>query len=730
MDASTSSQRSSRHYVVVVHGIGEQRHNETTVEVVHRFAEARSGAMHPVRLEGLMPADLSSQSIRRAGGGQGWTEFGGIPVNPQDNTGIFDGTRASGAMSGRNFRFVDLRWADILQEHAKAFSSPPEEWAKSRVQRLSPPFTPINWLPIWAMPLLQEINDSVLPARMLLKKISHALDDLVFNSIIGDVHLYGDYARTRGQAVRRFHWILDEIVLRDYEQWCRFERKTAEEPYVPPVFTVLAHSLGTVLSFDALVYAFANPAIRSGSTRHAATSIPFPGYTERDSDEEASWRSLLQEIRDKPRGAGLPDGHHDWSVLTGVYPSLKLDTPTIPPLLWRAQVRHFVSLGSPIDKFHVLWHHNYRHMGLMHGDFEQNWAEDWLDEPTQKILHYNLCDEQDPVGHHLDTTTECQNYRKVFRYEQDQIAYRDVVFRRYPIPGAAHVQYWKDRELFKGLLCEVIDGHPSGWFVNKQFVDVPEVYNTALVWAYFRIPLFSAVLTGALLSYGWISLKIKGFALAYAAAIAGAILLWVLPSLRRSYAKELGPGDENDHAGRSSWFDPWKPRAGLLANLVRGVVAWRRILIWLNELRDYRVERTWRWLWLPKRITKKDYGAYDIATACQSGQRLFLKTDGGFWGTVWWRVGRGVLAFVLAAIASYAGSYVLNGVKPTPEQGWNLGEVLQVGGWAGMTISLCYLATMGYVGFWFYYMKHRAPLDMRVDNQQRVTARQTRRVRS
>ena len=33
-----------RHYIIVVHGIGEQRINTTTRPVVHRFAEARAGA--------------------------------------------------------------------------------------------------------------------------------------------------------------------------------------------------------------------------------------------------------------------------------------------------------------------------------------------------------------------------------------------------------------------------------------------------------------------------------------------------------------------------------------------------------------------------------------------------------------------------------------------------------------------------------------------------------------
>ena len=44
MNGSIDSQAApqSRHYIVVVHGIGEQKLNETTTPVVHRFAEVRN----------------------------------------------------------------------------------------------------------------------------------------------------------------------------------------------------------------------------------------------------------------------------------------------------------------------------------------------------------------------------------------------------------------------------------------------------------------------------------------------------------------------------------------------------------------------------------------------------------------------------------------------------------------------------------------------------------------
>lgn len=103
-----------RHYVIVVHGIGEQKINETTTPVVHRFAEGRRKKDGQVQVQvqeqlfkHLLPSTLSGQSVRRKGKGHGWSEFNGIPVHPNGKTGRFDGTQATDT-SGLNFRFVDL----------------------------------------------------------------------------------------------------------------------------------------------------------------------------------------------------------------------------------------------------------------------------------------------------------------------------------------------------------------------------------------------------------------------------------------------------------------------------------------------------------------------------------------------------------------------------------------------------------------------------------------------
>ena len=110
MEGTNISQTESpqRHYIVVVHGIGDQKLNETTTPVVHRFAEVRNKKKQG-HYQNLLPSYLSAQSVKQGSKGHGWSEFSGIPVvAPTDQgerkTNKFDGTPDS---SGQNFRFVD-----------------------------------------------------------------------------------------------------------------------------------------------------------------------------------------------------------------------------------------------------------------------------------------------------------------------------------------------------------------------------------------------------------------------------------------------------------------------------------------------------------------------------------------------------------------------------------------------------------------------------------------------
>jgi hypothetical protein len=692
--------RTPRHYIIVVHGIGEQKLNQTATEVVHRFAEVRWKDRHPNvdprKYQILLPADLSGQSVRRRGAGHGWSEFNGIPVDPADDTYAFDGKPATDT-SGRNFRFVDLHWQHILQWHQKEYASPAEKWGPAVLERIGEEkgMVPKGWIPEWATPLLSSIVKTAVPVKKLLSWRYPDLTKLMFDDYLGDVHLYGDYARTRGKAVRHFHVILDEIHLRDFINWSLYEKRGGDH-YEPPVYTIFAHSLGSIMSFDALVYAYAREDIRDGSesAHHTSPSLPFPGYTEAAEPERETWVGLITRLRDEVETG--PDLRSKYLSITEKYKDNK-GFPVVPPLVWRDCVKHFITVGSPIDKYHVIWFQNYLHMGLRRKDdklaeghrtfaeFAEDWAKGWLGQPQGEgtIVHYNLCDEQDPVGHHLDVAQACENYGKIFNTSMP-VAYRDVVFRRYAVPGVAHVKYWEDGDLFKGIVKEVIDGEKviegpdpdltecerqkdlgGSYFLRSRFRDRRGVYEKALLWAYFRVPFLAALLTGGLLSYGLYPLyagRIEDFGIFYIGVLLATLLLWTSPRPAEAYVQEARPEEAELEVEKTAQKRRWKFKRSILAHLVAGMVEWRRVLLLLSAGQST-----------------------DREECLQKGLRLAFKKGkertGQFWKNFKKRfvVGAAVLGVSFLLASPYFANF------------------LRTAGWIGTILSLSYLGTMIYV---------------------------------
>ena len=75
-----------------------------------------------------------------------------------------------------------------------------------------------------------------------------------------------------------------------------------------------------------------------------------------------------------------------------------------------------MTLGSPIDKFLMLWWLKYRY--LLKSRF---WCQP---NRSTKISHFNYCDELDPVGHNLDVAHCTPAYKAVLERCED------VVFNR------------------------------------------------------------------------------------------------------------------------------------------------------------------------------------------------------------------------------------------------------------------------------------------------------------
>ena len=659
-----------RHYVIIVHGMGVQKENVTAYEVIHRFAEVRKGKKLTYR--NLLPPSLSSQSVL-SGMGHGWAEFRGIPIDPADDTGPFDGLPPTGT-SGRNFRFVDLRWSQILAEDERDYACQMKQWAEALRVKFAT-IVPQEFRPRWVQPLLRQIEDSAVTLKAALLYYRPNLATLIFDEILGGLHLYGDYARTRGKAVRHFHFVLAEIFLRDFIDWCRYE-EGGYSTYRRPEFTVIAHSLGSIMSYDALIYAFAHQDIREDSRhpRHPCPSLPFPAYTEPALAEEVIWTRLITQLKNL-------DATH-WKPFREEF-NVPESAPDVPLVMWRDYIKQFITIGSPIDKFHALWYQNYLHMGFQSHKFPSAWEIGWLTGPQHKIKHFNLCDEQDPVGHHLDIAQATHNYKEVFD-TTIPVAYRDVTFRRYPVPGLAHIEYWRDRQLFEGIIHHVMKLIPlqeqpdESYFARSSFRDYDaSTYRKILVWAYFRVSLIVAMATGLLLGYGSIGLVHNDFSIGYVAAIAAAVLLWIRPYSTGAYREEV------DHRieGRPLWkwwrivWMRWKPRRSLFANLVAGAVEWRRILILESVGEEEQLD-----------------------IALRKEVRLGFKTRGGFWGKAWMRFAMGILCFGLAAY--YWWQYRLIADINHP--------VLLMGLEAVAIMSFCYLLTMTFVAWVFTRAKSQA----------------------
>lgn len=137
-------------------------------------------------------------------------------------------------------------------------------------------------------------------------------------------------------------------------------------------------------------------------------------------------------------------------LLPGYARSAELDAKTLdaPTACWIECVRSFVTLGSPIDKFLILWWADYRHLvGEREGE-----SPSWLAARAgANIRHFNSCEEQDPVGHHLHVARSTDAYAAVFATEEDR------VYQRSALPGIAHTAYWRDRDLFRWILARAID---------------------------------------------------------------------------------------------------------------------------------------------------------------------------------------------------------------------------------------------------------------------------------
>jgi hypothetical protein len=416
-------------YVVVVHGIGEPRRNETVRHVIERMAEVRqrqAGVPSPDANAPLTLGMLEAPAVERT-----CIEFEGIPTSRPERGSAerlvpFLGRPPS--RPGENLRFVDIWWADITRDAFKKLGEPVDAWSEDLIHRLE--LKKGNDTK-WMQEILRTLQSAIVPVNAYLALKWQSLQRTVMDDYLGDVQMYAESQGVRGLAVRRFHDGMERV-----QKAHLLEFGGARDAR----YTIVAHSLGSVLSLDALLFAYANDESRKSTQPAAGRADVLHLYRYRRPDEG------------------------------------------IPEVGWADAVDSFVTLGSPIDKFFGIWWLNYAPFS----------GTAWMDTArlarrAAKVRHCNYSDEQDPVGHHLNLSRTAAAVKAVLEPVED------VVFNRYTTPGKAHLDYWKDTDLFERICDIAVDGAEKEkaarvpWFRLSTYLQV-------LSWAYVRGPALLTVL--------------------------------------------------------------------------------------------------------------------------------------------------------------------------------------------------------------------------------------------
>jgi hypothetical protein len=334
-------------YIIVVHGIGQQRKNETILPVIEQFAAARHGKSGSQSI--LTLGRLTSQTRDKL-----WIEYKNIPNSPDSmlKSPWQPAPVSENDTQGENLRFVDVCWSGITQRHHEKVGETTKAWSSSLINRLKFRVSKEHIKPEknskptqWIVDTMDTLQKGMLFVETLMGLRVPGVSNEIFGEFLGDVEMYGDFPYTRGQAVRLFHDTMAKIHQAHFDEFPNS---------VEPRYTIIAHSLGTVMTMDAISYAFANDDSRQSgfNDNNNKDIVHFPGY-------------------------------HDTN-----------EKNVLPELHWVDHLCSYVTLGSPIDKYLSLWTENYLHLNSI----------EWMDQQrlskrkNNKIRHLNYADEQDPVG--------------------------------------------------------------------------------------------------------------------------------------------------------------------------------------------------------------------------------------------------------------------------------------------------------------------------------------------
>ena len=173
--------------------------------------------------------------------------------------------------------------------------------------------------------------------------------------------------------------------------------------------------------------------------------VEFEPYRKKVLDE---FTTVMEAIQSTHRGAEVYIvGHSEGSVVAFLALLTAMAASETPA--WVKQVRGLMTIGSPIDKHLVLWPE------LFSGVTKPVW-QPGSPAKEPRIKWRNYYDYGDPIGFKLDTARTWLEENKWTAFEFDGKR-DDIGFGRYMFPGEAHVEYWRDENVFGHFIETVID---------------------------------------------------------------------------------------------------------------------------------------------------------------------------------------------------------------------------------------------------------------------------------
>ncbi|HET6510796.1 MAG TPA: hypothetical protein VFH43_01290, partial [Candidatus Kapabacteria bacterium] len=265
---------SSTPYLVVVHGMGEQRPNSTIIPVIEQVARA---LCHTTIKRQTVPCGILGTT----------TEFSSCVKQGDKLTVSLQDLKSRGLFSQCDFNydvhFAEFCWADILNKHFSSVGQPVAHWLETVIGRYEQQSFDTNAYGGKRMrksnlTALTSLERTIDVANRLMTFRSKGLSDLAFGKYLGDVQVYNEYPECRRQAIACFHSFMREL----------YAQHKDHHPHIEPDFIIIAHSLGSVLSMESLICAHATMP-RVGTMKHGIPHIP-------SAFEDNSWKNHVSRF--------------------------------------------------------------------------------------------------------------------------------------------------------------------------------------------------------------------------------------------------------------------------------------------------------------------------------------------------------------------------------------------------------------------------------------------------